>query len=87
MVVDWVVADIMVAWMRFRGHTWHPCLEIAASMIIPTLVAIALLATGAASFGTLMGPEHIALLLGMLLCPSEHTDTRTATAPPRRRTA
>jgi hypothetical protein len=59
----------------------------AASMIIPTLAAIALLATGAASFGTLMGPEHIALVLGLLLRPSEYTATRTATAPPRRRTA
>ena len=67
----------MVAWMRFRGHTWQPCLEMAASMIIPTLVAIALLATGAARFGTLMGLEHIAMLLGMLIAmllrPSEYT--------------
>src|SRR5215208_6051214 len=67
----------MVAWMRFRGHTWQPCLEMAASMIIPTLVAIALLAAGAASFGTLMGLEHIAMLLGMLIAmllrPSEYT--------------
>jgi hypothetical protein len=36
MVVDRIVADIMVAWMRFRGHTWHLCLEMAASMIIPS---------------------------------------------------
>ena len=34
----------MVAWMRYRGHRWQPTLEMAASMIIPTLVAIALLA-------------------------------------------
>ena len=34
----------MVAWMRFRGHRWQPTLEMAASMIIPTLVAIAVLA-------------------------------------------
>ena len=33
----------MVAWMRYRGHRWQPTLEMAASMIIPTLVAIALL--------------------------------------------
>src|SRR3954469_8614757 len=32
----------MVAWMRFRGHRWQPTLEMAASMIIPTLLAIAL---------------------------------------------
>jgi hypothetical protein len=27
----------MVAWMRYRGHTWRPSLEMAASMILPTL--------------------------------------------------
>ena len=57
----------MVAWMRYRGHNWQPTLEMAASMVIPTLVAIALLAVDVASFGTLMGLEHIAMLLGMLL--------------------
>ena len=35
-------------------------------MIIPTLLAIALLAAGVLSFGALMGLEHIAMLLGML---------------------
>src|ERR1041384_1977735 len=49
----------MVAWMRYRGHRWQPTLEMAASMIIPTLAAIALLGAGAASFGTLMGLEHV----------------------------
>jgi hypothetical protein len=57
----------MVAWMRYRGHRWQPTLEMAASMVIPTLVAIALLAAGAMSFGALMGLEHIAMLLGMLI--------------------
>ena len=57
----------MVAWMRFRGHRWQPTLEMAASMILPTLVAIALLAAGAAGFNTLMGLEHVAMLLGMLV--------------------
>jgi hypothetical protein len=57
----------MVAWMRYRGHRWQPTLEMAASMIIPTLVAIALLATDAAGFNALMGLEHVAMLLGMLV--------------------
>jgi glutamate synthase domain-containing protein 2 len=56
----------MVAWMRYRGHRWQPTLEMAASMIVPTLLAIALLEAGAMSFGALMGLEHIAMLLGML---------------------
>src|SRR3954447_6072836 len=57
----------MVAWMRYRGHTWQPALEMAASMIIPTLAAIALLAAGVLGFTALMGLEHVAMLLGMLI--------------------
>ena len=45
----------MVAWMRYRGHRWQPSLEMAASMIIPTVVAIALLAAEVLRFGALMG--------------------------------
>jgi hypothetical protein len=62
----------MAAWMRYRGHRWQPTLEMAGPMIIPTLIAIALLATGFMSFGALMGLEHIALL-GMLLRVDEYT--------------
>jgi hypothetical protein len=57
----------MVAWMRFRGHRWQPTLEMAASMVIPTLAAIALLAAGVAGFAALMGLEHAAMFLGMLI--------------------
>ena len=57
----------MVAWMRYRGHSWQPTLEMAASMVIPTVIAIALLGAGLASFSALMGLEHVAMLLGMLL--------------------
>lgn len=58
----------MVAWMRYRGHRWRPCLEMAASMIIPTVGAIALLATGAiTNLGTLMWIEHPVMLVGMLV--------------------
>jgi hypothetical protein len=57
----------MVAWMRFRGHRWQPTLEMAASMVIPTFIAIALLAADVAGFHALMGLEHVAMLLGMLV--------------------
>src|SRR5215211_4735668 len=53
----------MVVWMRYRGHRWQPTLEMAASMVIPTLIAIALLAAGVVSFEALMGLEHVAMLL------------------------
>ena len=70
----------MVAWMRYRGHRWQPTLEMAASMVIPTLVAIALLAVGVLGFEALMGLEHVAMLLGMLLAMLLRTDEYTSHA-------
>src|SRR4051812_50104400 len=46
----------MVVWMRHRGHRWQPTLEMAASMVIPTPVAIALLATDVAGLRSPTGP-------------------------------
>jgi hypothetical protein len=74
----------MVAWMRYRGHRWQPTLEMAASMIIPTLVAIALLATAVLSFDALMGLEHVAMLLGMLVAMLLRLDEYTSHAHPTR---
>ena len=70
----------MVAWMRYRGHRWQPTLDMAASMIIPTLVAIALLAADVLGFGTLMGLEHVAMLLGMLVAMLLRLDEYTGHA-------
>jgi flagellar biosynthetic protein FliP len=58
----------MVAWMRVRGHAWRPCLEMAASMVIPTLGALALLGTGLVEgTGPLMIIEHAVMLPSMLI--------------------
>jgi hypothetical protein len=68
----------MVGWMRYRGHGWQPCAEMAASMVIPTLAVIALM-WGAVveDLGTLMLVEHVAMLpcmlVAMLLRPAEYT--------------
>ena len=57
----------MVAWMRHRGHTWRPCHEMAASMIVPTLAIIGLMwADLVTDFGTLMMVEHVVMLPAML---------------------
>src|SRR3954452_22525858 len=68
----------MVVWMRHRGHRWQPTLEMAASMVIPTMVAIALLATDVAGFESLMGLEHVAMLLGMLIAMLLRVDESAA---------
>jgi hypothetical protein len=57
----------MVAWMRHRGHTWRPCHEMAASMIVPTVAVIGLMWAGVMTdFGTLMLVEHVVMLPAML---------------------
>ena len=58
----------MVAWMRWRGHDWLPTLEMAASMVVPTLAMLALLAARVVTdAGVLLGVEHVAMLGGMLV--------------------
>jgi hypothetical protein len=80
----------MVAWMRRRhGHGWRPCLEMAASMFIPTFAAIGLLAVHVASFGTLMAAEHLAMFpamaIAMLIRPEEYGAPRSGDCPDPRR--
>ena len=57
----------MIAWMRFRGHAWRPTNEMAASMILPTFGAMALVGTGVMNSDTVMVLEHVAMLAGMLV--------------------
>jgi len=58
----------MVAWMRHRGHSWRPSLEMAASMLLPTLGVLVVLWTGAVEdIGTLLGIEHVVMLPSMLV--------------------
>ena len=58
----------MSAWMYRMGHGWRSNLEMAASMIVPTLGVIGLLAVGLVeSIGTLLVIEHVAMFAGMFL--------------------
>lgn len=58
----------MVAWMRYRGHGWPASAEMAAAMLVPTLGVIVLLWVGlVVGLGALLGLQHVAMLLGMLV--------------------
>jgi hypothetical protein len=58
----------MIPWMRWRGHDWHPCLEMVVAMVIPGLAVIALLEGGIVEgIGMLMTIEHVVMLIAMLL--------------------
>jgi hypothetical protein len=68
----------MVAWMIRKGHGWKPNAEMAASMVIPALAAVALHETAILQdVSTLMVLEHVAMLVAMfgvmLLRPEEYS--------------
>src|SRR3954471_17508111 len=52
----------MVAWMRHRGHGARATAEMAASMVIPAVAPLGLLAAGIVEdAGVLMGLQHAAM--------------------------
>jgi flagellar biosynthetic protein FliP len=58
----------MVAWMRYRGHSWRVNAEMTAAMVIPTIAAVCLLQTRTiTAIGPLMVIEHAAMLACMLV--------------------
>ena len=58
----------MSAWMYRMGHGWRSNLEMALSMVIPTLAVIGLLAADIVhDLGTLLILEHVAMFAGMFL--------------------
>ena len=64
------MAAPMVAWMRYRGHSWSDGAEMTAAMVVPML-ALALpvelgLAVPGLSEGSLMMLSHVAMIGGMV---------------------
>jgi hypothetical protein len=79
----------MIPWMRWRGHGWRPCVEMALAMIVPAIATIALLEAGALEgAGLAMGIEHVAMFAAMFVVmvarPDEysHAHCVTPAAPP-----
>jgi hypothetical protein len=69
----------MIAWMRFRGHDWRLCIEMAAAMLVPAAVALALLGTQLDEM-VLMTIEHTAMFVGMFLAMVIRRDEYTGHA-------
>jgi hypothetical protein len=71
----------MVAWMRYRGHGWPASADMAASMLLPTFGAMALIWTGVvADVGTLLVAEHLVMLPSMLVAMLLRRDQYTGAA-------
>jgi hypothetical protein len=64
------MAAPMVAWMRYRGHSWSDGGEMTAAMLVPLLAPVALIEMGVAvpglSEGSLMVISHVAMIAGMV---------------------
>jgi hypothetical protein len=74
----------MIPFMRWRGHGWRPCLEMAAAMIVPAIGVIALLEAGVLeAVWLLMTLEHAAMFIAMFIVmiarPHEYSHARCAT--------
>lgn len=61
------MAAAMLAWMRFRGHSWAPTLEMAGAMLAPAVAAVPLIALSVLDAGTAMTVEHVAMFTLMLV--------------------
>ena len=87
------MAAPMVAWMRYRGHSWRDGGEMMAAMLVPMLAPVALVELDAAvpglSEGSLMILSHVAMIGGMVALmvyrferyahrTHDHHDARTA---------
>ena len=82
----------MTAWMDRMGHSARANLEMAASMIVPTIAVIGLLGIGAVTdTGTLLILEHVLMFIGMfavmLLRPEEYSGHHHQTRRPEPVTA
>ena len=66
MLMGFNMAVPMVVWMSYRGHARAQNIEMAASMVVPTLAAAALAWTGALGTGAGMGVQHAAMIPAML---------------------
>ena len=56
----------MVAWMRYRGHSWERCGEMAAAMNLPLLAAFLLYGFGVIPARGVLGMQMVLMIPAML---------------------
>lgn len=80
----------MAVWMTVRGHRWPEILEMGAAMVVPAIVVIPPIRSGALDAGTAMVIEHVGMVLAMVVVMLRHRGpgaTRRDPAGPRGRWA
>ena len=68
LVIAVSMAIVMVAWMRFRGHSWRSCSEMAACMVLPLVPFVVLFWLGviAGQFCGLFCFASFAAMIGLM---------------------
>jgi hypothetical protein len=67
------MAAPMVAWMRYRGHSWSDGLEMTVAMLVPMLALVVPVELGVARYvpglseHSLMMLSHVAMIAGMVV--------------------
>jgi hypothetical protein len=75
------MAAPMVAWMRYRGHTWWDGLEMTVAMLVPMFALVLPVALGVARYvpglseQSLMMLSHVAMVAGMVVLMIYRRDT------------
>jgi hypothetical protein len=57
----------MVAWMRYRGHSWDRAMEMAAAMFVPALPLLVLFWLGVVPSGAVLPGQMVLMLPAMVL--------------------
>jgi hypothetical protein len=66
MLMGFAMTVPMVIWMSYRGHAAARNVEMAMSMILPTVAAAALAWAGALGSGAALGIQHMVMIPAML---------------------
>ena len=66
MIMGFNMTVPMVLWMSHRGHTGARNVEMALSMIVPSVAAAALAWAGAIGTGAALGIQHAVMIPAML---------------------
>ena len=68
-VMGVIMSAPMVAWMRYRGHSWYDGLEMTAAMLAPMFALVLPVELGVVGLSghSLMMLSHVAMIGGMVL--------------------
>lgn len=67
LVVAAGMSTTMIAWMRYRGHTWRLCAEMTGAMLVPLVPIFALVGAGVLAGSAACGWYCLAMLPAMLV--------------------